>query len=98
MLPGVSIPDVRLGLKTTDGAVIAMRYTGLIATAPETMRRIGKQEKVDPAEYYFRTLVQFETGAEAYAWLNRCVCIGVGQPASFPSGRHGVWYDIYQIL
>ena len=36
-------------------------------------------EVVDPARYYFRTLPRFETSAEAYAFLNRIVAVGVGE-------------------
>jgi hypothetical protein len=36
-------------------------------------------EVVDPARYYFRTVPRFETSAEAYAFLNRIVTIGVGE-------------------
>lgn len=98
MAQGASIPDVRMGLKTDDGAVIAMRYTGIVWAPPDVMQRIVKREPVAPAEYYFRTIVQFECGAPAYEWLNRCVCVGVGQPASFPSGHHGVFYDIHKVV
>jgi len=98
MLPGASVPDVRLGLKTDDGAVIAMRYTGVVAGPKEVFQRIVKREDVDPADYYFRTIVQFECGAPQYDWLNFCVCVGVGQPASFPNGNHGVFYDIHKVV
>ena len=96
--PNGSYPDVRMGLKTDDGAVITMRYTGVVWAPPEVLKRIVKRDPVDPAEYYFRTIIHFESGAPQYEWLNRCVCVGVGQPASFASGNHGVYYDVHKVV
>ena len=93
-----TVPEVRIGLKTHDGAVIAMSYTGIVWAPPAVMTRFRAREKVDPSEYYLHTLVRLECGAPAYEWLNRCVCIGVGQPAQFPSANHGIWYDLYKVV
>lgn len=57
--------DVRLVLKTDDGAMILMTYTG-----------IGIPE--DDGTLRIRTAPLFETGDERYAWLNRVQAIGVG--------------------
>ncbi len=54
------------------------------------MRREGP---VDPSEYYFRTAVFFETGAEPHLWLNRILAVGCGIPR-----KGGIVYDIHQIL
>lgn len=104
MLPdGSAQPDVRLGLKTDDGVVLSMRYTGTIWGPKEVMRRVAKGEPVDPAEYYFRTHVVFEAPSNGpYDWLNRCLCIGVGQPGVFDDGpdgekRGGAVYDIHRL-
>jgi len=34
-------------------------------------------EYVDPADYYFRQHLLFETGDERYQWLNGACCFGV---------------------
>ena len=93
-----TIPEVRIGLKTDDGAAIAMTYTGVVWAPPAVMARFRAREPVDPSEYYLRTQIRLECGAPQYAWLNRCICVGVGQPAQFPSGNHGIWYDIHKVV
>src|SRR5438876_187078 len=46
---------------------------------PDAITAFSRGEVVDPARYYFRTVPRFETSAEAYAFLNRIVSIGVGE-------------------
>jgi hypothetical protein len=76
---GVSELDIRLALRTEDGALIYVACDGIFDIAPEVRERIMKAEPVDPAEYYFRTALRFETGAQAYRWLNRILAVGVGR-------------------
>ena len=71
--------DVRATLETYDGALIHMTYRGILDASPEVIARVFAGEDVDPADYYFRTAPRFETGAEKYDWLNKLVCVGVGQ-------------------
>jgi hypothetical protein len=47
--------DVRLVLKTTDGALIGLTYRGLRHGPAEVMDKLNKGQLVDPASYYFRT-------------------------------------------
>ncbi len=54
--------DVRLLLRTDDGADILMTYTG-----------IGLEGGAK-----LRTTPRFETGDERYAWLNAVQCVGLG--------------------
>ena len=70
--------DVRLALRTNDGALIAMTYRGLRHGPAEVLARIDNGEAVDPQSYYFRVSPMFETASETYGWLNRVVAIGVG--------------------
>ena len=76
---GVSELDIRLALRTDDGALIYVSCEGVFDVAPEVRERIARGESVDPGEYYFRTAVRFETGAQAYRWLNRILAVGVGR-------------------
>ena len=88
-----SVAHVRLVLKTTDGAVIGMTYRGLRHGASDVLRRIDRGERIDPASYYFRINPMFETASPKYDWLNRILCIGVGD-------RHadGPVYSVFEIL
>lgn len=85
--------DVRLALKTDDGALILMTYRGVRQGPPAVMARLARGEAVDPTEYYFRTAPFFETGAPKYAWLNGIVSVAMGERP--PSG---VLYRVFEIL
>jgi len=76
---GVAQLDIRLTLRTDAGELIYVSCDGIFDIAPEARQRILKGEDVDPSEYYFRTALGFETGAESYRWLNRLVAVGVGR-------------------
>ena len=85
--------DVRLLLKTTDGAPIVMTYTCLRAGTPDIIQRLDKGEHVDPASYYFRMIPIFETSAPQYDWINRIVSVGVGHRLA-----DGPLYSIFEVL
>ena len=73
--------DVRLTLRTDDGALILMTYGGRWITTAEQRAALAvpeEREALDPASYYFRTNPLFETGSPDYAWLNDIVCVGKG--------------------
>ncbi len=86
--------DVRLTLRTNDGASIYVRYGGVRHMAPEVQARMARGEPVDPGEYYFRTVPIFETGHARYGWLNNIVAVGVGE--RLPPGR--IRYSVFEIL
>lgn len=90
---GAMNPNVRLILRTDDGALIYMHYTGVRYGTPEVMARIAAGEEVKPSEYYLRNTPYFETASDRYDWLNRIVAVGVGR--RMPD--HAA-YDVFQIL
>ncbi len=84
--------DVRLTLKAESGSIVYMHYTGIRTGSPEVLARLNGGQAVDPSEYYFRTAIRFETGAEDLAWMNRIIAVGIGQrPPTGPT------YDVYAI-
>jgi hypothetical protein len=91
---GVLEQDVRITLKTGDGAFIYVRYAGMRHGPPEVMARLAQGETVASSEYYFRVAPMFETGAERYAWLNKILAVGVDE--RLPPNK--VRYDIFEIL
>ena len=90
---GTSQQDVRMVLRTDDGALILMTYRGVRYASPEVNARIARREQVDASEYYLRTVPFFETSSPTYAWLNKIVTVGMGErrPAD-------VRYEIFEIL
>ena len=85
--------DVRLILKTSDDAIVAMTYRGVRHGAPEVIARVDRGEVVDPSEIYFRSIVQFETAAPRYDWLNHLVAVGIGQRRA-----DGPVYSVFEVL
>jgi len=75
---GVAYLDARYTLETGDGALIYVNNRGYRHGPKEVIERLARGEDVDPALYYMRTVPWFETSAQAYAWLNRTVCVGTG--------------------
>ena len=81
--------DVRTTLRTEDGALIYMPYTGLI-TIPE-----GKTPQVMTGEVppdYMVVSIRFETSAPEHAALNQIVAVATG---SIAPGK--VRYEVYAI-
>ena len=90
---GVTTLDVRLVLETHDKATIGLTYRGLRHGPADVMAKVNGGEYVNPALYYFRTVVNFETAAPDYAWLNKIFGVGTG---SRPP--EGPVYDIFEVL
>ena len=90
---GSSQQDVRLILRTDDGALILMTYRGIRHASPEVNSRIAQGEQVAPSDYYLRTAPFFETSSAKYAWLNKIVCIAIGERLA-----DGVRYEVLEIL
>ena len=90
---GATALDVRLVLKTKDGALIGMTYRGVRHGSSDVVARIDRGEAVDPASYYFRISPFFETAAANYTWLNHVVAIGIGHRRS-----DGPIYSVFEVL
>jgi hypothetical protein len=90
---GVTTLDVRIVLQTDDGATIGLTYRGLRHGPAAVVEKINSGQFVDPSEYYFRTIVVFETASPKYAWLNKVFGIGTG---SRPP--EGPIYEIFEVL
>lgn len=69
--------DVRVTLKTDDGAIILVTYNGII-------RRDGDG-------FYLRTAPLFETSDERYAWLTTIQAVGVGLPTEPGTVKYDVY-------
>ena len=75
---GSTTLDVRLVLKTGDGALVGMTYRGMRHGPAHVMKRLEQGEAVDPSSYYFRIIPMFEAEVAKYDWLNRIVAVGIG--------------------
>ncbi len=89
--------DVRMCLRTDDGAIIYVHWLGRMIASPENLAYALDFAKPDDPEgaayrYYFRTAPMFETGDDRYAWLNDIVCASRSR-----TGDGGVIHRVFQI-
>ncbi len=85
---GIGEADVRGTMQTDDGALIYMRYNGLL----DFRRTAGATPTSGTIQV--RTVVRFETGAQRYQELNCVQAIGIGE-IGFDTGT--IKYDIYAL-
>ncbi len=90
---GSLVLDVRITLEAEHGDLIYMTYHGVRHGPEAVMKRLSAGEAVDPSEYYFRIAPLFETASERYGWLNRVICVGLGERLA-----EGPRYTVYEIL
>jgi Protein of unknown function (DUF3237) len=88
-----TVLDVRLVLKTHDGALIGLTYRGFRHGPAEVLERVNRGDPVDPASYYFRVAMGFETASPQYEWVNRIIAIGTGRRTS-----EGPVYEVFEVL
>ena len=63
--------DVRVTLKTDDGALIYITYNGIFKESPAGKAKASRGEVLTARDVaYFVTAPTFETSAPQYAWLN----------------------------
>ncbi len=85
--------DVRLQVETDDGALVYVRYEGLLE-----LNEVSSAALLDPTretsweEQYFRTTPRFETADERYAWLNRTVFVARGRVRA-----DGIEYEVFRV-
>jgi uncharacterized protein DUF3237 len=87
--------DARAILQTDDGAIIHMTYAGRAIFPTDLLAEVrdpARRHLIDPARYYMRTAPLFETGAQAYAWLNDIVCVATGRLT-----EQGLDYEVFQV-
>jgi hypothetical protein len=71
--------DARYAIKDARGAVVQVLSQGYRHGPPEVMAKLARGEDVDPASYFFRTTMRFETGASELAWLNKTIAVATAE-------------------
>lgn len=88
--------DVRMTLKTDDGALIHVHWHGLMVFAPEeqayALDFAKPDDPVGASRYYFRTSPRLEVGDERYAWLNGLLCVSKSR-----TGDGGVIHRVFAV-
>lgn len=84
--------DTRYLLRLQDGALAYLQTRGFRHGPPDVIAALAGGADVDPAAYYFRVTLQFETASQTFGWLNRTVAIG-----SAMRRARAVVYDAYAV-
>lgn len=88
--------DVRAVLKTDDGALIHLRYSGMWWAAKGLIPKAiapGGERSFRAEDHYLRVVARFETAASKYRWLNRIIAVGLGSRIA-----GGIRYDFFELL
>jgi hypothetical protein len=83
----------RYTVESDAGALVQVDSKGLRHGPPEVLARLARGQDVDPARYYFRTVMRFETAHPTTAWLNKIMAIATGARE-----RNAVKLDVYEVL
>jgi hypothetical protein len=62
-------------MRTAEGALIRVVSQGYRHGPPEVLAALGRGEPVSAEQYFFRTVMRFETGAPTLEWLNRTIAV-----------------------
>ncbi len=90
---GAADIQARYTLETTTGGRILVNSAGLRHGPPEVLAALARGEAVDPASYYFRTVMRFETADPGADWLNRILAVARGQREAL-----AVRLDVFEVL
>jgi hypothetical protein len=89
--------DVRLTLKTDDGALVYISYNGIFKDSDRVRNRLEHGETLTPKDGgYWVIAPTFETSSPKYMWLNYVQA--VGKMVEYKEGKDGyVKYDVFAI-
>ena len=89
---GAADIQARYTIESDGGARVLVDSVGLRHGPPEVIEKLARGDNVDPALYYFRTVMRFETGDPSTDWLNRIIAVSRGQRLA-----RAVRLDIYEV-
>jgi hypothetical protein len=67
--------DARYAIREARGGIVRVVSQGLRHGPPEVMARLARGEDVPAGEYFFRSIMRFETGAPELAFLNKSIAV-----------------------
>ena len=89
---GAADIQARYTIESEAGARILVSSEGLRHGPPAVMEALARGDSVDPALYYFRTAMRFETADPSVDWLNRILALARGQREA-----NAVRLDVYEV-
>ena len=90
---GAADIKARYTIEADSGARILVTSDGLRHGPPAVLERLARGDSVDPALYYFRTVMRFETAGADVDWLNRILALARGQREA-----RAVRLDVYEVI
>lgn len=88
---GIARLDVRATIRTHDEEMVFYTSAGRVVVDEDTRDRFLAGETITFDQMYGRTVPVFETGSDAYRWLNRIVAVGVMSELSLQHIRYHVY-------
>jgi hypothetical protein len=76
---GAADLEARYTLQMETGALVYVINRGMRRGDPELLRRLNTGERIDPEQYYFRTVATFESSAPECEWLTAALFVGSGE-------------------
>jgi hypothetical protein len=76
---GVLDLDARYALKEQGGGLIRVVSQGYRHGSSDVLAAVARGEDVDPAKYFFRTVMRFETGAPYLESLNKTIAVATAE-------------------
>jgi len=89
---GAADIQARYIIEADTGAHIVVNSAGLRHGPPDVLEKLARGDKVDPSDYYFRTVMRFETADPAADWLNRILALARGAREA-----RSVRLDVYEV-
>jgi hypothetical protein len=89
---GAADIQARYTIESDAGARVLVDSVGLRHGPPDVIEKLARGDNVDPALYYFRTVMRFETGDPSTDWLNRIIAVSRGQRLA-----RAVRLDVYEV-
>jgi Protein of unknown function (DUF3237) len=89
---GAADIQARYIIESDQGAHVVVNSTGLRHGPPDVLASLARGDKVDPARYYFRTVMRFETADVGLDWLNRILALARGERQA-----RSVRLDVYEV-
>lgn len=71
--------DARYAIKEARGGIVQVLSQGMRHGPPEVLARLARSENVAPGEYFFRTIMRFDTGASELAFLNKTIAVATAE-------------------
>ena len=90
---GVLDIDAQYALRERGGGIVRVVSQGYRHGPSDVLAALARGDEVDPAAYFFRTTMRFETGASSLEWLNRTIAV-----ATCERRARQVLLDAYRLL